>query len=344
MLLRKKRKEIQRLIDAFEKEVNKFHNIKFNLYYIKNKELNCRRFEQQHQVVMLWQYYGSLDNDGINDFGENAETSNLKWGIRGAEVTCLAVLEGKACQLFVRMATQAGSILSKKEKNIVKFQVVKELHENTLKKSNNIKVASITKDSNLSIWLNYLLYRISKNNPDIDKYTKIEPDVFSLSLLTLEELLQEPKIKKVDKSFRKINDINFKVALSFPGEKRVFVSKVAKYLRKKLNPDELFYDFDYQSQLARPNLDLLLQKLYSEQSDLIVVFLCSEYNQKEWCGLEWRVVKDIIKNKNFEKIMLIRFDNSDIESLFSTDGYIDANNFSEKEISKLILERVHLNK
>ena len=204
----------------------------------------------------------------------------------------------------------------------------------------NTKVVSITNDSNLAVWLNYLLYHISKTNPNIDKHIRIDPDPFTLSLLALEDLLEKPEIKKVDKSTRNVGGINFKVALSFPGEKRAFVSNVAKHLRKNLGPDELFYDFDYQSQLARPNLDLLLQKIYRESTDLIVVFLSSEYEQKEWCGLEWRAVRDIIKSKESNKVMLIRFDDSKIDGLFSIDGSIDANAYSEKGISKLILKRI----
>ena len=122
-------------------------------------------------------------------------------------------------------------------------------------------------------------------------------------MLALEHLLENLAISKSDRSASKIQDIKFKVALSFPGQKRAYVSKVADALRSALEDDEVFYDFDYQSQLAIPNLDSLLQKIYRENSELIVVFLSSDYANKEWCGLEWRAIRDIIKSKDHERIM-----------------------------------------
>lgn len=146
----------------------------------------------------------------------------------------------------------------------------------------------------------------------------------------------------MDKSLSRVEDINFKVALSFPGEKRGYVSNVVDLLKASLGKDQVFYDFDYQSQLARPDLDTLLQNIYRDNCDLVAVFLCKEYSEKEWCGLEWRAAREIIRSKNNERIMFIRFDDAKIEGVFSIDGYIDANHFSESEICKFILERVEL--
>ena len=75
---------------------------------------------------------------------------------------------------------------------------------------------------------------------------------------------------------------------------------------------------------------------------MVVVFLCKEYAEKEWCGLEWRAVRDIIKCKDDDRIMFIRFDSAEIDGLFSIDGYIDASKFSEEEVARFILERIQL--
>jgi hypothetical protein len=199
-----------------------------------------------------------------------------------------------------------------------------------------------TNDNLLAVWLNYLLYYISMVYPEKQGIRTIDIDPFSLSLLALEQLLDEPIIEKVDKSVSKLEDIQFDVALSFPGEKREYVSHVAEILREKLGQDHLFYDFDYQSQLARPNVDTLLQNIYRNNSKLIVVFLSAEYAQKEWCGLEWRAIRDIIKSKQDEQIMFIRFDDTHIDGTFSIDGYIDANIFSSDKVGEFILERIVL--
>lgn len=142
----------------------------------------------------------------------------------------------------------------------------------------------------------------------------------------------------------RVEEMKFKVALSFPGEKRGYVGEVANELKKKLPRGSVFYDMDFASQLARPNLDILLQRIYLRNSDLVVVFFSSEYESKEWCGLEWRAVREIIKNKNDDSLMLMRFDNTPIPGALSLDGYLDLSALDPMQAARLILERVRLGK
>ena len=135
----------------------------------------------------------------------------------------------------------------------------------------------------------------------------------------------------------------FHIALSFPGEHRNFVQRVAEALTDPLEPERIFYDQWYEAELARPNLDLYLQSIYRDQAELIVVFLCADYEKKQWCGLEWRAIRDLIKDKQDEAIMPIRFDETVIPGLFSIDGYINATDRNPEQIGKLILQRLSLN-
>jgi hypothetical protein len=260
--------------------------------------------------------------------------------IRGAKLSAFALIEGDSCGLFARMAKRAGGLFNEKEASMLKSRIVSEIQNSEL--DGVSKPTAVVNSNEMAIWLNYLLYYISKISPGKDRFPKIEPDPYSLSLLALEALLENPKIEKVDKSLSRVEEINFKVAVSFSGEKRAYVSKVVDSLKLSLGNDQVFYDFDYQSQLARPDLDVFLQNIYKNNSELIVVFLSKEYSEKEWCGLEWRAVRDIIKAKENSRIMFIRFDNAKIEGVFSIDGYIDANHHNESEVSKFILERVQL--
>lgn len=142
---------------------------------------------------------------------------------------------------------------------------------------------------------------------------------------------------------RRIEEMQFKVALSFPGERRAYVRAVAKALRKKLQPGTVFYDKDFASQLAIPNLDTMLQRIYLNNSDLVVVFLCSDYDVKEWCGIEWRAIREIIKHRGDHRVMPMRFDQSSIPGFFSIDGYVDLSENSPAQAARMILERVRLN-
>ena len=118
------------------------------------------------------------------------------------------------------------------------------------------------------------------------------------------------------------------------------MKNVVDYLLRTLYKEEVFYDDHFKSQIAQPNADTILQNIYRNNSNLIIVFLCSEYAEKEWCGLESRAIRDIIKKKDSQRVMLIKFDQKEIEGFFSIDGYIDANTHNEEQVSKLILERL----
>lgn len=132
----------------------------------------------------------------------------------------------------------------------------------------------------------------------------------------------------------------FRVALSFPGERREYVESVAKLLSEKMGSDRVLYDKYYEHEFARPNLDTYLQKLYHDESELIVVFLCSEYVEKDWCGLEWRAIKDLIKRRDVSSIMPLRFDGTEVPGLFSIDGYVSIGSRPPQAIADLILRRL----
>ncbi|WMJ08101.1 TIR domain-containing protein [Nitrosomonas sp. sh817] len=135
----------------------------------------------------------------------------------------------------------------------------------------------------------------------------------------------------------------FLVALSFPGEHRNYVHQVANALAEKLGQDKVFYDQWYTAELAQPDMDVLLQSFYHDHSELIVPFLCADYERKEWCGLEWRAIRDLIKRRQSKDIMPMRFDNTEIPGIFSIDGYVDLNGLAPQRTAELILERLGLN-
>lgn len=345
MSISNKTQEIERLIKAFEKEADKYHDIEFHTYLLTQtgKSGIERKFKQPSHAIMLWQYLGKFGTENaIDNLGKNISESDPKWGIRGAELTKIGVIEGEGTNQFLKMAKRAGSIFNEQESLSFKTRVVAEIIAEELKKNAKSKPVSAVNDNPLAIWLNYLLFYLSQTYPNREKSVRIEPDLFTLSLLALEQLIQETEMGKSDKSSTELTKINFKVAVSFPGEKRRYVSRVVDVLRKELGPDAVFYDFDYQAQIARPNADILLQNVYHKQSELVVIFLCEEYSKKEWCGLEWRGIRDIIKSKNDAKIMFVKFDRAEIDGTFSIDGYIDGSKFKTQEVANFILQRVNL--
>jgi len=343
MALINKTREIERLINAFESEADKYHDIEFHTYLIRQEGLSGieRKFRMPHHAIMLWQYIGPLGSENaLNEFSNNFSESDLKWGIRGAQLTKYGVIEGAGTDQFLKMAKRAGGIFSEEESMTFKSRVINEILTEELKKNPKSKPATAVNDHPLAIWLNYLLYYLSQTYPNREHSTNIEPDLFTLSLLALEQLEDELIIGKSDRSITDLSKINFRVAVSFPGEKRKYVSRVVDILRKELPNDSVFYDLDYQAQIARPNADILLQNIYYQQSELVVVFLCEEYSKKEWCGLEWRAIRDLIKSKNDKKIMFVKFDKAEVDGTFSIDGYIDGSKYRTQEVAKYILDRL----
>ena len=138
---------------------------------------------------------------------------------------------------------------------------------------------------------------------------------------------------------------HFKIALTFAGESRDLVGRIANELANRFSREDILYDKFHEADFARPGLDIYLQSLYHDHSDLIVVFLCDQYSHKNWCGIEWRAVRDILNCFEYEKIMYVKTGKEDIKSINlpgfygSEDGYIDANTHSYQEISDLIIER-----
>jgi TIR domain len=133
----------------------------------------------------------------------------------------------------------------------------------------------------------------------------------------------------------------FDVALSFPGEVRPLVEQIARELERRLGPNVYFYDNNYVSQLAQPSLDPLLQGLYG-RAKLDVVFLSADYQKKDWCGVEFRAVREIISARENSRVMFIRTDDGLVEGVFRTDGFVDARQFEPAKIAEFICERLNL--
>lgn len=137
----------------------------------------------------------------------------------------------------------------------------------------------------------------------------------------------------------------FKIALTFAGETRTLVEAIAEILAAKYGKEYILYDKYYEAEFARPQLDVYLQDLYHNHSELIVVFICPEYATKPWCGVEYRAIRDILNHMDFSKIMYIKATSDDISHVSlpgfypSEDGYIDACKHTPQEVANLIIQR-----
>ncbi|CAF0947967.1 unnamed protein product, partial [Didymodactylos carnosus] len=130
----------------------------------------------------------------------------------------------------------------------------------------------------------------------------------------------------------------FDVAFSFPGEVRPIFQEIAETLRNKI---AVFYDHYHRAELARINLDLYLQSIYRHETKLIVIFMCKQYNEREWCGLELRAIRNFIKTKQYHRIMLLSVDGtSEIDGIYGLDGHINIKDMKATEVADYIVQRL----
>ena len=111
-------------------------------------------------------------------------------------------------------------------------------------------------------------------------------------------------------------------------------------LSRKLGPEKVLYDKWHDAEFARPNLDEYLANLYLHESDLIVVFLCEEYDKKKWCGLESRVWRELRLDGKDEMIMFLRLDKAAVRGVSPLDGYLPIGNISDVVVAAKILKRM----
>jgi hypothetical protein len=166
----------------------------------------------------------------------------------------------------------------------------------------------------------------SKNNHQIKQETNTNPH-------------QDRKNQKPEK-YDSIHDHQFQIALSFSGTFRDRVKEIAQGLTEILGDYTIFYDFLYRGHLAQADHDLLLQKIYKENCELIVVFLSQDYGTRDWCKIEFRAIRELMNTGHNDKIMFLKFEPCEIPGLFQHDGYFDIQGVASSEVIEQIIQRL----
>jgi hypothetical protein len=120
---------------------------------------------------------------------------------------------------------------------------------------------------------------------------------------------------------KRTNKHQFDVCLSFAGEDREFVRKVAEELRNK--GVRVFFDEYEQLELWGKDLYEHLDDIYKNAARYCVIFVSRHYAKKVWTNHERRSAQARALQENQEYILPARFDNTPIPGLRETVGYID---------------------
>lgn len=133
-------------------------------------------------------------------------------------------------------------------------------------------------------------------------------------------------------------DYEYDVGLSFAGEQRAYVERVADELRSRgIRP---FYD-DYEVEtMWGKDLYAYLSDIYQHTCRYCVLFISKEYASKVWTNQERKNAQARALQEKREYILPARFDGTPIEGLPDTVGYVDLTDVSPEQLADLIQEKL----
>ena len=130
----------------------------------------------------------------------------------------------------------------------------------------------------------------------------------------------------------------YDVALSFAGEDRQHAERLAELLR--VDGYSVFYDENERAQLWSANLYDRLRSIYKDQAHYCVMFLSKHYAQKPWTNHERQSAQARAFDGDPEYILRVRIDDTEIEGILPTDGYLDLRTRAIEEIYQDLVKKL----
>ncbi len=130
-------------------------------------------------------------------------------------------------------------------------------------------------------------------------------------------------------------DYKYDVALSFAGEDREYVEKIALIL--KANGVKVFYDKFEEVDLWGKDLGIHFEYVYNRSAKYCVPFISQKYQEKVWTKYEIRNAISRSINSNEDYILPIKIDDVKLEGLRESIGYLSAKYNSPEEIANKII-------
>jgi hypothetical protein len=138
----------------------------------------------------------------------------------------------------------------------------------------------------------------------------------------------------------------FAVAFSLAGEQRQLVLPVAQEVEAILGRSTVFYDDWYEHWIAGSDADLLLQSVYDEKTELVVLCVSGAYGDKSWTHTEYRAVRSRLMQAAGAEDRLrtfpVRVDDGEIEGVLFNEIVPDLRDKTPTEAAELIVARLNL--
>ncbi|MHB0866524.1 MAG: toll/interleukin-1 receptor domain-containing protein [Thermoleophilia bacterium] len=130
----------------------------------------------------------------------------------------------------------------------------------------------------------------------------------------------------------------YDIAVSFAGEDRPYVEQVSNLLmRIGLS---VFYDGYEKADLWGKDLYAHLTNVYRDNSKYCLMFVSEHYAKKQWTNHERKAAQARAFSENREYILPLRLDDSSVDGILDTTGFVDARSTPVDEIVEMLRTKV----
>jgi hypothetical protein len=133
-------------------------------------------------------------------------------------------------------------------------------------------------------------------------------------------------------------EVEFDVALSYAGEDRQFARELANEIRQRNL--RVFYDEYEQATLWGRDLYAHLSNVYKNKAKFCLVLVSKHYKNKLWTKHELRSAQARAFAENREYILPLRLDDTEIEGILPTTGYLTVQSHTTAAIVDLLVKKL----
>lgn len=130
-------------------------------------------------------------------------------------------------------------------------------------------------------------------------------------------------------------EYKYDIAFSFSGDDREYVEEVAQILKD--NDVAVFYDMFEQIDLWGKDLGIHFDYVYRKAAKYCVPFISATYKEKIWTNHEIKTAISRAINSNEEYILPARFDDTEIDGIRPTIGYLDLKKITPSQLAEKII-------
>ena len=132
--------------------------------------------------------------------------------------------------------------------------------------------------------------------------------------------------------------MQYQVALSFAGEQRDYVEKVAKTLQAR--GIALFYDGFEKIRLWGKDLTEELEEIFARQASLVVIFTSKEYAEKSWTRYEASSALSRAVQEGRECVLPVRCDDTPLPELLENVAFERTADHEPADLAVMIAEKL----